>query len=529
MAVNATIDLTAKQRRTVLALLNRYLPNTTVWAYGSRVKWTSQPASDLDLVAFAEPGQTAQLAELREAFDESDLPFRVDLFVWDNVPEGFHARIEAEHMALTRTGMEETPVGNGWSMATLDSCAVLVGDKVAPASRYDTPYIGLEHIGQGTLSLLGIGKAQDVEATKTAFRSGDILFGKLRPYFRKVAHPRFDGICSTDIWVVRPLEGVDAGFLFYMLASPSFVEFANQGAEGTRMPRAKWEHVKRFPLALPTSEKQRSIARVLSALDDKIELNRRTAKTLDETVRALFKSWFVDFDPVRAKVADLDTHLSDPLQSLFPDKLVTLGTREVPEGWFVRSLEEIACFQNGLALQKYPPTEDEGRLPVLKIAQLRSERLDEEKCASSNIPANCIVENGDVIFSWSGSLMAKVWCGGRAALNQHLFKVTSVEYGDWFILGWLHLHMPEFMSIAADKATTMGHIKRRHLRDALCVVPSEQVLSAADGVCAAIHRRYVDAKVESQRLSHLRDTLLPKMLSGEIRVADAEVAFEADV
>ena len=102
MGVASAIDLTVGQRQMVLALLNRHLPNTTVWAYGSRVKWTSHSASDLDLVAFSKPKQSARVAELREAFDESNLPFRVDLFVWDDVPESFRKRIEAEHVVLAR-------------------------------------------------------------------------------------------------------------------------------------------------------------------------------------------------------------------------------------------------------------------------------------------------------------------------------------------------------------------------------------------------------------------------------------------
>ena len=293
------------------------------------------------------------------------------------------------------------------------------------------------------------------------------------------------------------------------------------------MPRAKWEHVRGFPVRLPPVAEQRAIAHILGALDDKIELNRRIAATLEETLRTLFKSWFVYFDPVRAKMEGQSDHFPEPHLSLFPNRLVALETGEVPDGWCVMSLEEIAHFQNGLALQKYRPLVREEHLPVLKIAQLRSEVLDNKEKASSNIPCDCIVEDGDVVFSWSGSLMAKIWCGGRAALNQHLFKVTSVDYPEWFILGWLHQHMPDFRSIAADKATTMGHIKRRHLRDALCVVPSDQVLSAVDGICATIQKRCIKAKIESRNLAYLRDALLPKLLSGEIRIRDAEKIAEA--
>ena len=497
MGMASTIDLTADQRRTVLGLLNRHLPNTTVWAYGSRVKWTSHPASDLDLVAFAKPEQSPRLAELREAFDDSFLPFRVDLFVWDDVPKDFRKRIEADHMVLA-DGRAAAPTD--WPMVALGDCASLVNDKVDPAKCGDLPYIGLEHIGQGTLSLLGIGTAGDVESTKTAFRAGDILFGKLRPYFRKVVRPNFDGICSTDIWVVRPKAGVDAGYLFYLMASKVFVDFASRGSEGTRMPRAKWEHVARYAVRLPSVSDQRAIAHVLGTLDDKIELNLRMAETLEQLTGALFKSWFGKSD---------------------------LGGTGLPDGWSIRSLDEVARFQNGLALQKYPPLDGEECLPILKIAELRSGTADDGESASADIPSGCIVDSGDLIFSWSGSLMASVWCGGRAALNQHLFKVTSREFPKWFVLGWLNRHMSDFQMIAADKATTMGHIRRHHLRDALCVIPSGAFMETANRVCGAIHKRYVAAKLQSKSLSDLREALLSKLLSGEVRIKDAEIAVEA--
>ena len=519
------LQIKLRHRQIIEDLARRHLPGVEIWAYGSRVNGQSHDGSDLDLVLRG-PGlgeiHASQLCGFEEGLQDSTLPFLVEARDWVRLPKRFHDEIQRDYRVLV-------PAHSPWRDTTLGACASLVRDSVAPAKCGDAPYLGLEHIGQGTLSLLGAGTAKDVESTKTAFRAGDILFGKLRPYFRKVVRPCFDGICSTDIWAVRPQPGVDAGYLFYLLASSPFVRFASQGAEGTRMPRAKWEQVSGFAFRLPPVSEQRAIARILGALDEKIELNRRMAAKLEETLATLFKSWFVDFEPVRAKIEGRNAGLSDPLLSLFPDQLVMSRAREVPKGWSVRSLDEIAHFQNGLALQKYRPLEGEGRLPVLKIAQLRSEMLDDKEYASFNIPSDCVVEDGDVVFSWSGSLMVKVWCGGRAALNQHLFKVTSVNYPEWFILGWLHSHMPEFQSIAADKATTMGHIKRRHLRDALCVMPSEQVLMAADDICAAIQKRCTGAKVESRNLANLRDALLPKLISGEIRISGAEQAMEVDV
>ena len=490
------IDLSPRNLEIVKRVLRDHVPGCEVRAFGSRATWTAKDYSDLDLalVGESEIGD-ATLARLREAFEDSSLPMRVDVLDWHGISPAFRKVIERDSVELpTRKS------ASSWRRTTLGACASLVGDKVNPANYGDLLYIGLEHIGKGTLSLLGAGTARDVDSTKTAFRAGDILFGKLRPYFRKVVRPNFDGICSTDIWVVRPKAGVDAGYLFYLMASKAFVDFASQGSEGTRMPRAKWEHVARYAVRLPSVSDQRAIAHVLGTLDDKIELNLRMAETLEQLTGALFKSWFGKSD---------------------------FGGTGLPDGWSIRSLDEVAHFQNGLALQKYPPLDGEECLPVLKIAELRSGTADDGESASADIPSGCIVDSGDLIFSWSGSLMASVWCGGRAALNQHLFKVTSREFPKWFVLGWLNRHMSDFQMIAADKATTMGHIRRHHLRDALCVIPSGAFMKTANRVCGAIHKRYVATKLQSRSLSDLREALLSKLLSGEVRIKDAEIAVEA--
>ena len=222
-------------------------------------------------------------------------------------------------------------------------CAILLRESVSLPNAGDVPYIGLEHIGKETLALVGHGEAKSVTSVKARFRRGDILFGKLRPYFRKVVRAPFDGICSTDIWVVRATEGVDQAFLFYCMASWSFVDFATAGSQGTRMPRAKWEHVSRYEISLPPLPEQRAIAHILGTLDDKIELNHRMNETLEEMARALFKSWFVDFDPVRAKMdgrwrrgQSLPGMPAD-LYGLFPDQLVDSELGEIPAGWEVRT------------------------------------------------------------------------------------------------------------------------------------------------------------------------------------------------
>ena len=282
-------------------------------------------------------------------------------------------------------------------------------------------------------------------------------------------------------------------------------------------------------LWVPLESEQRAIAHILGTLDDKIELNRRMNETLEEMARAIFKSWFVDFDPVRAKMdgswrrGESLPGMPAEMYDLFPERLVDSELGEIPEGWEVKALDEIANFRNGLALQKLRPKENEERLPVVKIAQLRSGKADSDEWATTSITPECIIDDGDIIFSWSGSLLVKVWCGGRAALNQHLFKVTSRQYPKWFYLHCTQSHLLEFQRIAADKATTMGHIKRHHLSEAKCVIPNQTLLSAVDDTFVKFLSKCITINVESRTLADLRDTLLPKLISGELRVPDTEL------
>jgi type I restriction enzyme S subunit len=229
--------------------------------------------------------------------------------------------------------------------------------------------------------------------------------------------------------------------------------------------------------------------------------------------RALFKSWFVDFDlPAPATGGQAGGMAQEDMQES------ELGM--IPKGWSVRSLDSIADYLNGLALQKFPPESETEFLPVIKIAQLRSGNTDNADRASTQIKPEYVVEDGDVLFSWSGSLEVEVWTGGRGALNQHLFKITSREVPKWFYYFATRLHLSDFRRIAAGKATTMGHIQRKHLTDAKVAVPPPDVMAEFDSVIAPLFKQRINNSLQSHTLATLRDTLLPKLLSGELRVTE---------
>lgn len=235
--------------------------------------------------------------------------------------------------------------------------------------------------------------------------------------------------------------------------------------------------------------------------------------TLEAMSRTLFQSWFVDFDLCKGT----DPLTAPEFRKLYPPELLETADGSIPKGWKTRSLDEMAVYLNGLALQKYPAN-DGPTLPVIKIAQLRKGSTEGADKCSAAIPPDYIIQDGDVLFSWSGSLEVELWCGGTGALNQHLFKVTSQEFPKWFYFLWTRHHLETFRRIAASKATTMGHIQRRHLTEAKVLVPPRELIQAMGGIMKPLIDKIIANRVQSRTLAELRDTLLPKLLSGEIRV-----------
>lgn len=352
--------------------------------------------------------------------------------------------------------------------------------------------------------------------------AGDIVFGRKGAIDRRAyITQREDGwLQGSDCIRLRFLStGISAKYVSYVLGSPQYLSWISRNAGGSTMPSLNQSILSRIPLPLPPPHEQHEIARIFGTLDDKIELNRQMNVTLEATTRAIFQSWFMDFYPVRAKAEGRQPDGMDAeTAALFPDSFEESELGLIPEGWRIVPLDETASYQNGLALQKFPPEGDEF-LPVIKIRELRQGYADSNSDkATPNIKETCIVYDGDVLFSWSGSLMVDLWCGGVGALNQHLFKVTSKHYPKWFYYYWTRHHLDDFISIAADKTTTMGHIQRYHLSSVLVVVPPHNVLSEMTRIMQPLLDEIVQLRLQSRNLIEIRDTLLPKLISGELRV-----------
>lgn len=403
----------------------------------------------------------------------------------------------------------------------LSNVCCYVSEKVDISSLNVEKYISTESMIPNKVGICDATNLSSVEYTP-AFQKNDILVSNIRPYFKKIWYAKFCGGCSNDVLVFRAKKGFDSKFLYYVLSDDAFFDYVMSSAKGTKMPRGDKTAIMNYSVPDFDIEIQGKIAGILGALDDRIDVLRRENVVLEQMAQAVFQSWFVDFDIVRAKAAGAPEsevcekyHITPELYALFPSALTPDG---LPFGWEKKGLSEIATYLNGLPLQKFPPKNDDEFLPVIKIAELKAKSTVGADKASTDIDSKYIIDDGDVIFSWSGSLAVDIWCCGKGALNQHLFKVFSSDYPKWFYYLWTKSYLFQFQQIAAGKATTMGHIQRAHLEEAKANVPSEKILEVTDKIISPLIEKIIENSKQIRALSATRDALLPKLMNGEIAV-----------
>ena len=519
MGVAATIDVTAEQQKTIQALLRRYLPDTAAWAYGSRVKWTSRPQSDLDLVVFATPRQRRQVGDLREAFEESNLPFRVDLFVWDDVPASFRTRIEAEHVALARPTRPSCP--DGWVRRRL-------GDVIFLKRGYDLPERDRRHGPVPVVSSSGIiDHHSESRATGPGVVTG--RYGTLGQVF----------FVPNDFWplntalYVEDFKGNDPRFISYFLRSFDFSRFSDKAA----VPGLNRNHLHEETVRIPgAAAEQRAIAHVLGTLDDKVELNRRMNATLEAMAQALFRSWFVDFDPVRAKMDDRDTGLPREIADLFPDRLVDSELGEMPQGWPVANLADHFEAVKGVSYKGSGLGGDGVPLHNLNsIQEGGGYNYEGIKFYSGEYAERHSVRPGDVIVANTEQGHDRLLIGYAAIVpglfgtsgiaSHHIYRLRP-RSASWlstrflfFLLNCARMH--DLVSGYAN-GTTVNMLPTDGVQRPSFVVPPKALVEHFDLVAVCSEQRREQAVRESRTLTVVREALLPKLVSGELRVRDAE-------
>lgn len=333
-------------------------------------------------------------------------------------------------------------------------------------------------------------------STRQALKGDVVMASAGQGYTRgQVSFLNIDTFINQSVIAIRANEKVlDKKFLFYNLSS-RYEELRAISDSNSIRGSITTKMVKSMNIRIPDLNTQKAIANTLSSIDDKIETSKQINHHLEQMAQAIFKSWFIDFDPFGG---------------------------EKPSDWKTANLTDIAEFLNGLAMQKYRPLDNEESLPVLKIKELRQGIFDSSSdLCSANIKRPYIIQDGDVIFSWSGSLLVDFWTGGIGGLNQHLFKVSSQEYDKWFYYSWTKYYLDEFIAIAADKATTMGHITRKSLEKAEILIPNDHDYKSIGLLLAPTYNQIISNRIENRKLMEVRNSLLPKLLSGEIPVNQA--------
>ena len=337
------------------------------------------------------------------------------------------------------------------------------------------------------------------ETYQTWFRAhpipGDILFvNKGTPGRVCLVPDPVDFCIAQDMIALRADESkIYPKYLFAVLRSREIQQQIYNTNVGDVIPHFKKQFLNQLLIPIPERSMQESIGDLYYVLSLKAERNKKINDNLYAQAKAIFDNHFINIDAI-------------------------------PAGWRKGNLLDIANYLNGLAMQKFRPQGNEIGLPVLKIKELRQGSCDDSsELCSLRIKPEYIIHDGDVIFSWSGSLLVDIWCGGTCGLNQHLFKVTSDIYDKWFYYLWTAHHLARFIAIAADKATTMGHIKREELAKAEVLIPCEEDYTSLTSIMQPIFELIISNRIEGRKLAVLRDELLPKLMSGEIDVSAVQL------
>ena len=345
----------------------------------------------------------------------------------------------------------------------------------------------------------------DCNIYKYIVEKGDVLFAltgdpvsKSNPlsWVGRVSYYEHDEPALLNQRVCKAIAKADISkeFLYYFFRQEKeFYSLASKATGSASQANISTKTLEQHNFQFFDRDTCNKIVGVLLSLDEKIELNNKINKNLLEQAQTIFDQEFLALD-------------------------------DIPADWEQSSLLGIADYLNGLAMQKYRPTEGEQGLPVLKIKELRQGSCDaNSELCSPSIKPEYIVHDGDVIFSWSGSLLVDLWCGGTCGLNQHLFKVTSKTYDKWFCYAWTNHHLQKFAAIAADMATTMGHIKREELAKAEVLIPSRSDYERIGNLLAPLYDLVILNRIENRKLASLRDELLPQLMTGQLDVSEVSL------
>jgi type I restriction enzyme S subunit len=567
------LDLTPEQKKTVISLLQRYLPNVEVWAYGSRARWNARPDSDLDLVAFAKLEQMPSVYALKEDFEESNLPFRVDLFVWDKIPESFHAAIHKEKVVVQAAASEMNESSGGgvlvWKKEELGKYCQKIGSGATPRGGSEV-YLdkgefvlirsqniyndGFKEQGLAFIDNKAAEKLRNVEVLQN-----DILLNITGDSVARVclAPNKFlPARVNQHVAIIRtdPNE-FNPHFVRYFLILPEMqhvlLALASSGATRNALTKSMIESLK---IPKPDLSIQKSISDILLSLDNKIAINQQITQTLEAMAQALFKSWFVDFEPTRAKIAALDaggtaedatlaamTSISGKTAeelaalktthpetfaklhataTLFPSRLVESELGEIPEGWEVSNFGVVSeCFDRlRIPLSSREREKRQGNIPYYGATSVM-DYVDEPIFDGIYL---LLGEDGSVLKEDGTPFTQYIW--GKSWVNNH----AHVLLGKGSIsTEQLYLFINRTNIAAYVTGAVQLKLNQKNMNSIPFIKAADEINKKFGEKITSFFEAYRAITEENKNLTQLRDSLLPKLLSGEIEVSMAANTTEA--
>lgn len=382
--------------------------------------------------------------------------------------------------------------------------------------------------------LVFVSREKAREFGRSIVRVGDLIFtcwgtvnqvGIVSPGLR---HQEFV-ISNKQMKLTPDPTKADSLFLYYLFSSPALQEQLSRNSIGSSVPGFNLGQLRAMQLVLPESSEQRAIARILGALDDKIELNRRMSATLEEMARALFRSWFVDFDPVRAKAEGRDPGLPADIEALFPDRFEESELGEIPAGWEVGNLGKVATSRR----QTVDPSEIASETPYIALENMPRRSISLSDWSTSAVIASQKFEfrQDDILFGKLRPYFHKVGVAPIAGVCSTDIVVVVPASPDWF--GWVLgiAASDDFVShlSAGSTGTRMPRTSWSEMSAYRVALPPVSLAKSASKVIGGIVDRLRRNIEQSRTLAALRDSLLPKLISGELRVPEEllELASEA--
>ena len=409
-------------------------------------------------------------------------------------------------MTKIKTKFKQTEIGlisEGWRISKINDCCKIVKKQFKPSNKDIRKYIGLEHIAQNSLRLIEISTTENIRSNKFEFESEQILFGKLRPYFRKVYLPKFDGVCSTDIWVIDTQGQNDQTFFFYFFADNRIVKEASNSSAGTRMPRARWDYLGELEFLIPSSEEQKKIGKILYDLDTKIENLQKQNKILEQIAQAIFKSWFVDFD---GHTEFVDSELG-----------------KIPKGWKINPICKFGKIICGKTPPKYNKEFFGGDMLFIKIPDMHNQSIvisteDSLSSKGEKFQKNKILPAGSICVSCIATIGLVSITSKRSQTNQQINSIIPNQKSlNYYLFFSMKLLNRDLLNVGSGGSAT-PNINTNTFSNMKIINPDPQILEIFYNLVHPMFSKLLSNTYELKSLTFIRDSLLPKLISGEIRV-----------